>query len=211
MTVPFLKTFTGRTAVLLAGIVCLLASGSALAQSTDSSADTLPPVIELEELAEGVADSSQVFTVQIAEENELRDATLYHRRQGQEPYEAAMMEPLGASGLYTVSIATDAADLRPIEYYVQARDSSGNRTVSGFAFDPYSRSLVAAPIARSRPQAIPEPAKIPEAAPIATSTPFYKKRWFQITLGVVAVGAIANSLDSVDEDKTVVPITFNAE
>ena len=205
-----------------AGITWLLVSGHALAQDNNPSADTQPPVIELEELADGVADSSQVFTVQIAEDNELQDATLYHRRSGEESFSAVAMKPLGDSDLYTVSVPTDPADLRAIEYYIQARDTAGNRTVSGFAFDPYSRTLAPAPVARAKPQPQPnpqpqpqptvEPQQKPEPAPVATSTPFYKKRWFQVTLGLVAVGLAASTLDSDDDSGTTrTPVTFNIE
>lgn len=206
----FYKTIQRRLVFLLAGAAIVLGSGSAVAQNASTSADTTPPVIELEELADGVADSSQVFTAQIAEETELQDATVYYRRNGQEPYTAAPMQELGNSGLYSVSINTDPTDLRPIEYYIQARDTSGNRTVSGFAFDPYSRSLAPALVVRSRPQPVEEDNE-PESAPIATSTPFYKKRWFQVTLGVIAVGALAGALDGSDEDTQLVPITFTLE
>lgn len=207
----FYKTIQWRLALVLAGAVIVLATGPAVAQDNSAAIDTTPPVIELEELADGVADSTQVFTAQIAEETELQDATLYYRRNGQEPYTSAPLRALGNTGLYTVSIETDPTDLRPIEYYIQARDTSGNRTVSGFAFDPYSRSLAPALAIQSRPQSIEEPDEQPESTPTVTSTPFYKKRWFQVTLGVIAVGAIASSLDGSDENTQRVPITFNLE
>lgn len=207
----FYKTIQRRFLLVLAGAAIVLATGPAVAQNEGASVDTTPPVIELEELADGVADSTQVFTAQIAEETELQDATLYYRRNGQEPYTAALLRALGNTGLYTVSIETDPTDLRPIEYYIQARDTSGNRTVSGFAFDPYRRNLAPALAIQSRPQAIEEPEDQPETTPIANSTPFYKKRWFQVTLGVIAVGALASSLDGGDEDTQLVPITINLE
>ena len=197
---------------MLAAAAFVLINGPAAAQN--ASSDTTPPVIDLEELADGVADNSQVFTVQITEETELQGATLFYRRNGQEPYTEAPMQPIGNSELYTVSIDTDPTDLRPIEYYIQARDTAGNRTVSGFAFDPYSRSLTPSLAIRSRPQAAQDADIEPEIAPIATSKPFYKRRWFQVTLGVIAVGALASTLASGggdDEDTQLVPVTINLE
>ncbi len=197
---------------LLMGIVCLCATSSTSAQGTDSGVDNRPPVIELEELADAAANSSQVFTVQIAEETELQDATLYYRRNGQESYTAVMLEPLGSSGFYSVSITTDPTDLRPIEYYVQARDTSGNRTVSGFAFDPYTRNLAPARVAQFTPDPVEETiTNTPATVEFDQPTPFYQKRWFQITLGLVAVGALASTLDSGGEETRVVPVTFNLE
>lgn len=210
MTVISPKTcFRQQLGQWFVGIVCLMACSNILAQN--SAVDTLPPVIELEELVEGVADSSQVFTVQIAEETELQDATLYYRRSGQQPYTAAPMRALGSSGFYTVSIATDPTDLRPIEYYIQARDTSSNRTVSGFAFDPYSRTLSPATAQRIQPPVEQQPAQVDTSPPIQTAKPFYKKRWFQVTLGVVAVGVLASSLNSDGEDTQIVPVTITLQ
>ncbi len=209
MTVILIRERAHSTlAGFLIGIVCLCAAMQTSAQGLDNR----PPVIELEELTEAAANSSQVFTVQIAEETELRDATLYYRRSGQEPYSNVPMVPLGDSGFYSVSITTDPEDARAIEYYVQARDTSGNRTVSGFAFDPYTRNLAPARIAQFTPQAADQVSTTtPSTSPVVQNTPFYKKRWFQITLGIVAVGALASSLDSGGEETRVVPVTFTLE
>lgn len=170
--------------------------------------DTTPPIIELEELIEGVADLSQVFTVQIAEDGLLKDATLYHRRAGQAPYTRAPMQPLGTTGYFSVTIETDPKDLRAIEYYVQARDEAGNRSVSGFAFNPYIRNLTPADPVTQRAQV----GTNAENQPVSGTTPLLERRWFQITLGVVAVGLAASLLnDDGGEDTQLVPVTINLE
>ncbi|MFK7995874.1 MAG: hypothetical protein AB8B87_17190 [Granulosicoccus sp.] len=196
----------------LIGIILLLACSGVQAQN--SAPDTSAPIIELEELVQSVASSTQVFTVQIAEETELQEATLYHRRSGEQSYKEAPMIPLGTTGFYTASIPTDPEDLRSIEYYVQARDTSDNRTVSGFSFDPFSRRLTpdTAERIQQRQEAVPE--EVEEIAPvptITTATPFYKRRWFQVTLGVIAVGALASTLSEDGEDTRLVPVTFTFE
>lgn len=181
-------------------------SAPGFAQGTD----TLAPVIELEELTDGVADKTQVFTVQVAEDGVLKDATLYYRREGQLPFTPAGMEPLGATGYFSVSIPTDPADLRTIEYYIQARDEAGNRTVSGFAFDPYQRTLRPAP---DPLQSGETPVQTPPAQETPSrQTPLLRNRWVQISLGVLAVGIIA-SLASSDggDDSSIVPLTFNLQ
>lgn len=204
-----LLLFTNRIAVMgrvwaisLGLGLSLFCSASAFAQAVDST----PPVIELEELVEGVADLSQVFTVQIAEDGVLSDATLYYRREGQQPYLSAPMIPLGSSGFFSVSIETDPDDLRPIEYYVQARDEGGNRTVSGFAFDPYVRTLAPA-------ERVVERAEVNTGSPQASGLPpFLQQRWVQVALGVVAVGIAASVLSGDDgEDTVLVPVTINLE
>lgn len=192
----------GARLVWLSLLLCI-GSGVAYAQDIDTAA----PIIELEELTEGVADRSQVFTAQVAEDNTLNDVTLYYRRAGQLPFTPAPMEALGTTGYYSVSIPTDFNDLRTIEYYVQAVDDSGNRTVSGFAFDPYRRTLAApaTPLSPSSSEQV-----ISEPSP-GSDIPLLKRRWVQITLGVLAVGAIASLADDGGEDSEVVPLTFSVQ
>lgn len=210
---------------LIGGAAALLVICSSAIAQTDGVAevDTEAPVIEFDELETALAGRSQVFTVQIAEESELADATLYYRRSGEQGYEAIPLRPLGSSGFYSASITTDPKDLRTIEYYLQARDAAGNRTVSGFAFDPYSRSLNApqqAPRVTQAPLQV-EPIEVPSDEPpavetpttptFATRQPFYKRRWVQVTAGVIVVGLVANSLVADGEDTRLVDVTFNVE
>ncbi|ASJ75430.1 hypothetical protein [Granulosicoccus antarcticus] len=207
---------TAATSLLL---VLSLVAIPGQAQEIDPETDSLPPIIELEQLTEGVADRSQVFTVQIAEDRELQDATFYYRREGQLPFTPAPMEALGNTGYYSVSIPTDRSDLRTIEYYVQARDLSGNRTVSGFAFDPYRRTLQPSidPLqssdssgnAQIRSQTDGAPTTSPRKA--GNDSPLLQRRWVQITLGILAVGVVASLAQDDSEDSQVVPLTFNLQ
>ena len=193
--------FRGARIVCLSLLLLLSGNGIVHAQPVDSVA----PIIELEELTEGIADRSQVFTAQVAEDNTLDDVTLYYRREGQLPFTPAPMEALGTTGYYSVSIPTDFNDLRTIEYYVQAIDTTGNRTVSGFAFDPYQRTLSApaTPITTNE-RSVPEQST-------DNRLPLLKRRWVQITLGVLAVGAIASLASDDGEDSEVVPLTFSLQ
>lgn len=192
---------------LFAMLISVLSMQSVFGQSID----TVGPVIELEELAEGEADQTQVFTVLIAEDVLLRDAALYYRREGQLPFTPAPMLALGDTGYYSVSIPTDKNDLRTIEYYVQARDEAGNRTVSGFAFDPYQRRLkpssktIVSPATQTTVEPLPTPSEEPNIPPLL------RQRWVQVTLGVVAVGILASLASSSGSDSQVVPLTFNLQ
>lgn len=175
-----------------------------LAQTIDTNA----PVIEVEELQDSPVDLSQVFTALIADDVQLKDATLYYRRAGQQAFKSLPMEPLGSTGYYSVSVPTSVTDLRAIEYYVQARDEAGNRTVSGFAFDPYQRNLHTSADSLARQTASPA-----QSAPTqpADTIPLLKQRWVQITLGVLAVGALATLASDDGADSQVVPLTFSTE
>jgi hypothetical protein len=194
-------------------VLCLLAlslSVYSMKPAFGQNIDTVGPVIELEELVEGEAGQTQVFTVLIAEDVLLRDATLYYRRAGQLPFITAPMQALGDTGYFSVSIPTDDTDLRTIEYYVQARDDAGNRSISGFAFDPYQRRLqpsskISANAAtQATVESIPTPSE-------EANTPILRQRWVQITLGVVALGILASLANSDGGDSQVVPLTFNLQ
>ena len=183
-------------ALALAGLE--IAAGTARAQvgtgGRATDADVEPPVIELEALDEVRAADSQVFTAQVVDDRGLRDVRLYHRRAGKQAFEAATMRAVGDSAFHSVTLATDPADLRAIEYYVQARDGGGNRSVAGFAFEPFVRRLTpAAPAPLARAPATPDAAGSAEPAPARDAGPSLgsKVRWWHVALGVVAAGTLA--------------------
>lgn len=168
-------------------VVALLTGGATLAPLHAESVvpDTRAPHIELEALTESAADRSQVFTAQVSDDRALESVTLHHRRDGTQPFARATMSPLGDTGYYSVSLPTDPDDLRAIEYYVQALDGNGNRTVEGYAFDPFRRTLLpAAPLAVDGRNAEP-------AERTAAGDASLQRRWWAVALGIVAVGAIA--------------------
>jgi len=164
-------------------LVIALSLSNATVTLAQSSPDTRSPVIELEAVAQSQADSSQVFTAQVVDDRLLKDVILYHRRDGQQAFSPTPMTPLGDSAYFTASIPTEPDDLRAIQYYVQARDEGGNRTVEGYAFDPYTRVLIANSAVISTPEPVP-------AAQTETSSGI---RWWHVALGVVLVGAIASA------------------
>jgi len=181
---------------------CTLALSHATFAHAQSSPDTRSPVIELEALAESAADISQVFTAQVVDDRLLKDVVLYYRREGQSPYTPVPMLRIAESDYFSASIATEPTDLRTIEYYVQARDDGGNRTVEGFAFDPYKRVLI--PVIAQITQAPPEPA----AAPVASQTGGDLK-WWHFAIGLVIAGAVLASSNSGGSggDDSGVPLT----
>lgn len=168
-----------------------------------SSPDTRSPLIELEAVAESQAEESQVFTAQVVDDRLLKDVLLYHRRTGQQAFTPTPMTVLGDSAYYTASINTDPEDLRSIEYYVQARDESGNRTVEGYAFDPYTRVLI-----ENEALVLTAQAK-PETTPAFNTSSI---RWWHIAAGILVAGAIASAAKgggSDSSDDATAPLTFN--
>lgn len=188
----------GRVAGLAAALLAVLALSPLQAQ--ERTPDTRAPLIVIETLEEAAADTTQTFGARVSDDRALAGVALYHRREGQEAFVRTPMRPRGASGDFAVAVPTDPEDLRPIEYYLQALDESGNRTVSGFAFDPLVRRLRPG---EPRAAAAPEPA----APPIASSG---NARWWTLALGVLAVGTLAALADDGGGDGgDTVPLTVD--
>jgi len=176
---------------------------------SNSTPDITPPQIELDELTESVADFSQVFSARVIDNRQLTEVTLHFRRDGNGPFERIPMKSLGDTEFYSASLATEPDDLRNFEYYFQAIDGAGNRSVSGFAFEPYVRELVAPESSPTAPAiALTDPVQTPnndvEVASATTTTTTDSTsnggsgRWWMIALGVLAVGALASAANSGD-------------
>lgn len=186
-------------------LVAILALSNMTMTYAQSSPDTRSPVIELEAVAESQADTSQVFTAQVVDDRILKDVILYYRRDGQQAFSSLPMGPIAETAFYTTTIETDPADLRAIQYYVQARDEGGNRTVQGYAFDPYTRALLPGDaVTNTQTNVAPTP---------PASTTSNGIRWWHVALGVVLVGALASAVggsgDSDSSGAGGVPLTVN--
>jgi len=153
--------------------------------------DATPPLIEHEPLERSEAATRQTFTAQVVDDRDLLDVTLYHRRQGERAFAPVAMTALADSAFFGVGLETDPQDLRTIEYYLQARDLGGNRTVSGFAFDPWQRRLQAASpaLAGENPAGVPN---VSFGRDAGIDTPRTGSvRWWHVALGVLAAGTLA--------------------
>jgi len=153
-----------------------------VAQAQDN--DSVSPRIVFEPLGESRRGSKQVFTATVTDDVGVERVVLHHRSAGAERYDAVAMAPLGGTGIYTASITSPAASVEAIEFYIEARDLAGNRSIEGFAFDPLERRLVdASPIAGNTASPTTEG---PTASGMSTS-----RKVLYGVLGVLAIGAIA--------------------
>jgi len=194
----------GKFKQLKATICCVLALVVTATHSplviAQSPLDIRAPIVELVPMAEADADAAQVFTVRAADNEYLRDVTLYHRRDGQIPYQTEPMKQIGSSVYYAATVETDPTDLRSIQYYIQARDASGNRTVDGFAFDPYSRLLNEnTSIAAQQELNLNSTPNVITQDSTTTSS---RIKWWHLALGVIAAGAIASSATSGSQNQS---------
>jgi len=146
----------------------------ALAQSADSE----PPKIIFDRLVEGVRDDTQVVSATITDNAGIASAVLHYRFNDDDSYLSVPMSRIASTDIYTVSIEPSSGAAL-MQYYLETRDVSGNRTLEGFSFDPIERELLPANLVATGTEA-------PSSAPLSTRT----KVIFGV-LGVVIIGALA--------------------
>lgn len=205
--------FTKFTSSLIAFIhlvfsVLVVAPGLVQAQSADSE----PPVIELELVEQGVRGETQVFSATVRDDNQVSSMTLHYRFGTDSAYAAVPMSIIQGTSIYTASVDTNDTTAGVIQYYMEAKDAGGNRTVQGFAFDPFDRALVDEKIVVS--EAAGSVDAVPVAAPKTSTTR-------KIAYGLIAllvVGGLAsaagggssggNSAEAGDVELTIVVDQF---
>jgi len=153
---------------------------SVLAQS-----DGEPPSISLERIAEGVRGETQVFSATVSDDFTVESVTLRFRFGDDTVYRAMPMQPLKGTDIYTASVETTDTDEDVLQYYVEARDGAGNRSIQGFAFDPIERRL----IEPERPLA-PAAGVASAPEPLRTDGMSTGRKVLYGVLGVLAVGAV---------------------
>ena len=175
--------------VLPAVLAVLAVVTPAFAQEIDRT----PPTITFEPLAEGRRGDTQVFSARVEDADGEVDAVRFHfRESGGNAYEARPMTPLPGTDLYTVSIEDLGPDVAAVEYYIDAIDTAGNRSIEGFAFDPLERVLVE----RGDSGA---PAAETDAVPAADGLSTGRKIVYGV-LGLLVVGGVAAALSGGGDD-----------
>jgi len=154
----------------LAGLPCV-----AHAQASDGE----PPSITFERIEEGTRGETQVFSATVADEFAVESVTLHYRLGNDVAYDPVPMMPLSGTDIYTVSVETTGTDADVLQYYIEARDEAGNRSIQGFAFDPIERRLVAS-----------RGGQVPVAVPPRTDGISTGRKVLYGVLGVLAVGAL---------------------
>ena len=196
---------TVRAIALRWASLLLAAAGAVLIltplHAQERATDTRAPLVEVDVLPAGTADEVQTFSARVTDDRTLDAVTLHYRRAGAVPFERAAMSALDGGNRFGVALPTDPEDLRDIEYYVQALDESGNRTVSGFAFDPLVRRLSA------RDPALTAAPATTDGRPPAVSSG--GTRWWALALGVLAVGAFVSLSGDDGGGGDTVPLTID--
>jgi len=110
-------------------------------RGASSQLDVNPPLIEHEVDWRADADIRQTFVATVVDDSELDTVMFFYRFAGETNFTRSLMAPLSFSSTYTAQIPTDPNQATAIEYYIEARDVSGNRTVRGYAFNPLVREI----------------------------------------------------------------------
>ncbi len=165
--------------------VLMVSPGLVQAQSTDVD----PPFIELELVGEGVTGETQVFSATVSDNESVSSVTLFYRLGSTATYTAVPMSAIQGTDIYTASIDTSNTGANLIQYYMEARDAGGNRTVQGFAFDPFERVLNEESVVASESVVAAAPV-VPVAAPRMST----RRKLIYGALGVLVVGGLASSL-----------------
>lgn len=188
-----------RTICSLLALV-LIATGplSVHAQASDGE----PPVIEYQPVGSGAIGEDQLFVVEVTDNNAVESVILNYRTTPDADYENLSMERDSDSDRFRATVPQqETLESSTIEYYFEATDVSGNRTLEGFAFNPLLRVLVDA-------AELPATPVLQESGPFANLTS--GKNLLYVALGVLAVGVlIAASSDGggSDNDEQGVDVT----
>lgn len=186
------------------GFVCwfalsqiLLGMSSAYAQS--GLIDVEPPLIEHNIVSAVDSAARQSFLATVVDDDELDSVSLYYRFQNDSDYSAVPMNRVSYSSTYIAHVATARTSDRNIEYYIQARDRAGNRTVRGYAFNPLVRIISVVEVAP-----IASTGESIEAVASSGSRPWLTALY--VVLGVLTLGLLAGSVSGGDE-QSVTPST----
>lgn len=167
----------------------------AMAQTTDID----PPVIEFEAISSGNTGDSQVFAATVVDNVSVKSVTLFYRFAEDTNYQTREMGMLGSSGIFTVTIDSSEVPQSAgfIQYYLEAFDGVGNRTLQGFAFDPLERQLVT----------VTEVAVVPAAEPIAAEGMPLNRKIIYGAVGLLIVGVLASASGGGGGSSAGVPVT----
>ncbi|MFK7852521.1 MAG: hypothetical protein AB8B79_00350 [Granulosicoccus sp.] len=159
----------------------------------DSGVDVEPPLIEHEIVDQSDAGIRQTFVATVVDDRELDTVLLYYRFAGETSYSRYRMMRVSFSSTYVAQIPTNPKDFSPIEYYIQARDTSGNRTVRGYTFSPLVRQIV--PVVIDDPSSQVAASSGGEQSKSETSG-FKINKTFYVIAGVVLLGLLASAAGS---------------
>lgn len=106
--------------------------------------DTEPPRVGFDTVGEAFKGDSQVFTVTATDDQVIESIVFRYRLSSDTDYQRGDMTRIGDTDLYSFTIPAESISdsVEVIQYYIEAKDEAGNRTLQGFSFDPVERILL---------------------------------------------------------------------
>ena len=200
---------TGCVSLLLSLSLVLTPFAQVQAQFDDTEA----PVLIHRQLDSGIAGELQTFLARVSDDFGISEVTLYYRQGDTGEFTRLDMRPLLDSiGEYMIAVETDVNDLAGLQYYIEARDESGNQTNRGFEYAPIILPL-SPPAPSIAENETPGPVvqqpdvQVAETEPVSQSDGFAIKPT-TILLGVgalLAVGALVAASSSGGDDTPETP------
>ena len=182
-----------------------------VAQQSGFVADFDPPVIDHNAPDNAATAGPQAISASVTDDNDVAAVILNYRVIGDTEYKQATMRSLGGSEVYMVTLPTYETTEPGIEYYIEARDGSGNTALKGFPISPLTLQIEQAPAPTYAQQEGPVSAPAPVAVSEESSSSSGKK-WIWIGLGAAVLGGLALSAgggDTKGDDNVDLTITAN--
>lgn len=176
---------------VISGVLILAVFFSGLLPVLAQSVDAEPPTLQYDPVDRGVLGKEQTFAISATDNVELESVTFSYRFAEEADYERQPMLRQGNSDMFSITLPADALGSKTdvIQYYIEAIDLEGNRTLEGFAFNPITRILVdASQVGPAQTQA--QSGVISEFNNLSTG-----KKILYGALGVLAVGVLVAASD----------------
>lgn len=203
------RSFFYKLSVLLMVLQCIVALPLQAQMSSQAlslpAEDIIAPKVVHQSTDRGVnPNGTYFFNADVTDDVGVQSVTLFYRVVGEPQYIAI---PMGAfaDGDYSALLAPDAVKPPGIEYYLQAKDTSGNAVLVGAAFSPLKMDVAVKAVvpAAAAAQSSPKGGSVANDDIDAAFDSSQKKdssegkssskKWWWIAAGVLAVGVIAAS------------------
>jgi hypothetical protein len=155
------------------------------------------------------AQEPHAITAQVTDNIGIKSVALFYRRTGDIPYNRISMENLTGTEIYEVILPGETMIAPGIEYYIEAKDTSGNTLLRGFSFEPLAITLAAPETDRLGNQTLVQSEAVKGTTVEKDSS--NDKKWIYILLGVLAVGAIAGASGGGDGDSSSASVSLTAD
>lgn len=159
--------------------------------------DTEPPKVGIDTVTEASRNDSQVFTITATDNQSIAFIHLHYRLSPNANYQKGTMTRVGETDLYsfTIPAASLSSAVDSVQYYIEAKDDAGNRTLQGFSFDPLERTLLDSPATLASSNAQADASSTSLLGSLSTT-----QKVVIGVVGLVVVGALVSAAGGSSDD-----------